>query len=72
MLCFSSFARSRRHPRRRMLEPAVASDTGPGAGVLAVRPAARHVPSKVRVVVDALVDEIPRMLASDDANGERA
>ncbi len=31
-----------------------------------VRPASRQVPSKVRVVIDALVDEIPRMLASDD------
>lgn len=47
------------------------SDSVSGAEVFAVRPAARHVPSKVRVVVDALVDEIPHMLASDDASGER-
>ncbi|HDR9058075.1 TPA: LysR family transcriptional regulator, partial [Burkholderia vietnamiensis] len=48
------------------------SDSVSGAEVFAVRPASRHVPSKVRVVVDALVDEIPQMLASDDADGERA
>ncbi|AWG29682.1 LysR substrate-binding domain-containing protein [Burkholderia cenocepacia] len=48
------------------------SNSVSGAEVFAVRPAARHVPSKVRAVVDALVDEIPHMLASDDANGARA
>ncbi|KWI50593.1 LysR substrate-binding domain-containing protein [Burkholderia pseudomultivorans] len=43
------------------------SNSVSGADVFAVRPKARHVPSKVRVAVDALVDEIPRMLASDGA-----
>ena len=47
------------------------SDSTSGAEVFVVRPASRHVPSKVRVVIDAFVDEIPRMLASDDADGER-
>ncbi|MCA7949189.1 LysR family transcriptional regulator [Burkholderia seminalis] len=47
------------------------SNSVSGAEVYAVRPASRHVPSKVRVVVDALMDEIPGMLASDDADGER-
>ncbi len=42
------------------------SNSVSGAEVSAVRPASRQVPSKVRVVIDALVDEIPRMLASDD------
>ena len=42
------------------------SNSVSGAEVFAVRPASRQVPSKVRVVIDALVDEIPRMLASDD------
>ena len=42
------------------------SNSVSGAEVFAVRPSSRHVPSKVRVVIDALVDEIPRMLASDD------
>ncbi|MCA7992169.1 LysR family transcriptional regulator [Burkholderia cepacia] len=41
------------------------SNSVSGAEVFAVRPASRHVPSKVRVVIDALVDEIPKMLASD-------
>ncbi|WP_423369357.1 LysR family transcriptional regulator [Burkholderia sp. LMG 32019] len=41
------------------------SNSVSGAEVFAVRPASRQVPSKVRVVIDALVDEIPRMLASD-------
>ena len=40
------------------------SNSVSGAEVFAVRPASR-LPSKVRVVIDALVDEIPRMLASD-------
>lgn len=47
------------------------SDSVSGAEVFAVRPASRNVPSKVRVVIDAFVDEIPRMLESDDADGER-
>lgn len=42
------------------------SNSVSGAEVFAVRPSSRHVPSKVRVVIDALVDEIPSMLASDD------
>ncbi|AWV03198.1 LysR family transcriptional regulator [Burkholderia sp. JP2-270] len=42
------------------------SNSVSGAEVFAVRPSSRHVPSKVRVVIDALVDEIPRMLASED------
>lgn len=42
------------------------SNSVSGAEVFAVRPSSRHVPSKVRVVIDALVDEIPGMLASDD------
>ncbi|MBZ5789363.1 LysR family transcriptional regulator [Burkholderia contaminans] len=41
------------------------SNSVSGAEVFAVRPASRQVPSKVRVVIDALVDEIPHMLASD-------
>ncbi|AOK18760.1 LysR family transcriptional regulator [Burkholderia cepacia] len=39
------------------------SNSVSGAEVFAVRPASRQVPSKVRVVIDALVDEIPHMLA---------
>ena len=42
------------------------SNSVSGTDVFAVRPASRQVPSKVRVVIDALVDEIPRELASDD------
>ncbi|RQS65505.1 LysR family transcriptional regulator [Burkholderia sp. Bp8963] len=38
-----------------------------GAEVFAVRPKSRHVPSKVRVAIDALVDEIPRVLAKSVA-----
>ena len=34
-----------------------------GAEVHVVRPKARHMPSKVRVAIDALVEEVPRVLA---------
>lgn len=39
------------------------SDSVGSAEVFAVRPNARQVPSKVRAAIDALVDEIPRVLA---------
>ncbi|MGS0896947.1 LysR family transcriptional regulator [Burkholderia stagnalis] len=45
------------------------SNSVSGTEVFAVRPKSRHVPSKVRVAIDALVDEIPRVLASDSADG---
>jgi len=35
-----------------------------GAEASAVRPNSRHTPSKVRAAIDALVDEIPRLMGS--------
>jgi DNA-binding transcriptional LysR family regulator len=39
------------------------SNSVQGAEVHLIRPQSRHLPSKVRVAIDALVDEIPRVLA---------
>ena len=39
------------------------SNSVQGAEVHVMRPQSRHIPSKVRVAIDALVDEIPQVLA---------
>ncbi|MBN3789961.1 LysR family transcriptional regulator [Burkholderia sp. Ac-20353] len=55
------------------LELVMDSNRVGGPEVFAVRPKSRHVPSKVRVAIDALVDEIPRVLAKSLAvEGEDA